>query len=129
MRRHTTQAWVNESSDLEQTPKRDGPRTNMKLRRWFEVILSTLWAGGLPAILAAEAPGLASTATHRTVLGVQGTQFTLNGRPTFLYGLSYYGALGVSQEFILQDLAELERYRFNWIRVWANWTAFGHNIS
>ena len=29
-----------------------------------------------------------------TVLGIDGTRFTLNGKPTFLLGISYYGALG-----------------------------------
>jgi hypothetical protein len=30
-------------------------------------------------------------------LGIQGIQFTLNGKPTFLIGMSYYGALGASE--------------------------------
>src|SRR5665647_640014 len=40
-----------------------------------------------------------------TELGIKGTQFTINGTPTFLYGISYYGGLGASEEFILKDLA------------------------
>ena len=39
-----------------------------------------------------------------TELGINGTQFTLNGTPTFLYGISYYGALGAPEEFIRRDL-------------------------
>jgi hypothetical protein len=64
-----------------------------------------------------------------TELGVQGTQFTLNGTPTFLLGISDYGALGASDEFIRQDLDDMQRYGFNWIRVWATWAAFGNDVS
>src|SRR5207302_2392091 len=61
----------------------------------------------------------------RTVLAIKDTRFTINGRPTFLYGISYYGALGASEDFIGRDLDDMQRYGFNWIRVWANWRAFG----
>jgi hypothetical protein len=70
-----------------------------------------------------------SEAASRTVLGVQGTQFTLNGEPAFLYGISYYGALAASEDFMRQDLADMKRFGFNWIRVWANWGAFSNNVS
>jgi len=40
------------------------------------------------------------TAMAATTLGVRETQFTLNGEPTFLLGLSYYGALGASEDFV-----------------------------
>jgi len=59
-----------------------------------------------------------------TVLSVDGTRFTLNGKPTFLYGISYYGGLDASDESIRRDLDDMQRYGFNWIRVWANWRAF-----
>lgn len=62
-------------------------------------------------------------------LGIQGSQFTLNGRPLFLLGISYYGALGASEEFIKRDLDDMQRYGFNWIRVWATWDAFGNDVS
>jgi hypothetical protein len=65
----------------------------------------------------------ASAAT--TVLGISGTRFTLNDKPVFLYGISYYGALAAPEEFIRRDLDDMQRSRFNWLRVWANWRGFG----
>jgi CubicO group peptidase (beta-lactamase class C family) len=64
-----------------------------------------------------------------TILGVAGTRFTLNGRPTFLYGISYYGALGAREDFIRRDLDDMQKSGFNWIRVWANWLAFGADAA
>ena len=64
-----------------------------------------------------------------TELGIKGTQFTINGTPTFLYGISYYGALGASEEFILRDLTDMKKYGFNWIRVWVNWNVYNYNVS
>ena len=69
-----------------------------------------------------------SPASH-TRLAIQGTQFTLNDKPTFLYGISYYGALGASEEFIQRDLDDMQRHGFNWIRVWATWAAFTNNVA
>jgi len=63
------------------------------------------------------------------VLGLKDAQFTVDGKPTFLYGISYYGALGAPEEFIRRDLADMKRSGFNWIRVWANWRAFGANAA
>ena len=54
----------------------------------------------------------------RTVLSTQDSQFTLNGKPAFLYGISYYGALGASEETVRRDLADMKRHGFNWLRVW-----------
>ncbi len=68
-------------------------------------------------------------ASPATELGIKGTQFTINGMPAFLYGISYYGALGTSEEFILKDLADMKKYGFNWIRVWANWQWFNSDVS
>ncbi len=64
-----------------------------------------------------------------TELGVRGHQFTINGEPKFLIGVSYYGALGSTEERMLADLEDIQRYGFNWIRVWATWNAFEQNIS
>lgn len=64
-----------------------------------------------------------------TVLGIEGTQFTLNGKPTFLLGISYYGALGAPTESVRRDLDDLQRHGFNWLRVWATWGAFDHDVS
>ena len=38
-------------------------------------------------------PNSNSTGRTNTVLGIEGSRFTLNGRPTFLLGLSYFAAL------------------------------------
>jgi len=64
-----------------------------------------------------------------TVLGIKDTRFTLNGQPTFLLGISYYGALGASEAFTRRDLDDLQRHGFNWLRVWATWGAFDHDVS
>jgi hypothetical protein len=68
-------------------------------------------------------------ATAGTVLGVRDTRFTLDGQPTFLLGLSYYGALGAPEEFVRRDLDDLKRHGFNWLRVWATWGAFDRDVS
>lgn len=74
-------------------------------------------------------PGDDGDACGRTVLGVKGTQFTVNGQASFLLGASYYGGLGAPEHFVRQDLSDLKRDGFNWIRVWANWGASENNVS
>jgi hypothetical protein len=64
-----------------------------------------------------------------TTLGIEGTRFTLNGRPTFLLGASYYAGLGASDVALRRDLDDLTRLGFNWVRVWATWDSFGHDVS
>jgi hypothetical protein len=64
-----------------------------------------------------------------TRLGVKRTAFTLNGKPTFLYGISYYGGLGASEETLKRDLTDIKKQGFNWIRVWATWAAFENDVS
>lgn len=64
-----------------------------------------------------------------TRLQVHGTRFAINGRPAFLLGTSYYGALGAAEETIRQDLDDMQRRGFNWIRVWATWSAAGSDVS
>jgi hypothetical protein len=68
-------------------------------------------------------------ASSAAELGISGSSFTLDGRPTFLLGASYYGALGASEDFVSRDLDELRRHGFNWIRVWATWAAFTNDVS
>src|SRR5215207_6811999 len=80
----------------------------------------------LPGRAAAEER---SVVPVHTSLGIEGTRFTLNGRPTFLLGISYYAGLGASEEFIRRDLEDLQRLGFNWLRVWATWAAFDHDVS
>ena len=69
------------------------------------------------------------TCAAATELGIEGTRFTLNHRPVFLMGISYYGALGATPENIRLDLDEMKRIGFNWIRVWATWAGFENNVS
>lgn len=64
-----------------------------------------------------------------TELGIKGCEFTVNGAPTFLLGISYYGALGASEEIVRRDLGDMQRYGINWLRVWATWSAFGNDVS
>lgn len=65
----------------------------------------------------------------QTVLGIERTHFTINGQPRFLLGFSYYAGLGASKDFIREDLDDMKRHGFNWLRVWATWDGFNHNIS
>jgi hypothetical protein len=62
-------------------------------------------------------------------LGIDGDRFTIDGQPTFLLGLSYYGGLGATEESIARDLDDAQRHGINWIRVWANWGAFDADVS
>jgi hypothetical protein len=72
---------------------------------------------------------LSSTDQPATILGSQGQRFTINGKPTFLYGISYYGALSAPEDFIERDFDDIQKHGFNWIRVWANWNSFGKDVS
>lgn len=65
----------------------------------------------------------------KTRLGISASAFTINDKPTFLYGISYYGALGAGRRSIRQDLADIKKYKFNWIRVWVNWAGGDTDIS
>jgi hypothetical protein len=68
-------------------------------------------------------------ATADTELGIKDKHFTINGKPTFLLGISYYGALGASEDFILKDLDDMQKFSFNWFRLWATWGAFDNEVS
>ncbi len=70
-----------------------------------------------------------SFAANKTKLGIDRTSFTINNKRTFLYGISYYGALGAPESFIQKDLADIKKNRFNWIRIWSNWPGAGGDIS
>jgi len=78
--------------------------------------------------VAAE-PAAADSTAGSTVLGIDGTRFTLNGKPTFLLGLSYYGGLGATEDFIRRDLDDASRHGFNWLRVWATWGGYDNDVS
>jgi hypothetical protein len=75
--------------------------------------------GALIGILVAQNP----------VLGIDGDTFTLDGKKTFLLGISYYGALGIEDEEIFAgDLDEMKTRGFNWVRVWATWNGYENNV-
>jgi len=84
-------------------------------------------AGCLFAEAAGEPPARENLQAPR--LGVKGSQFTLDDRPVFLLGISYYGALGASQENIRRDLADMKKCGLNWLRLWATWAAFDNDVS
>jgi hypothetical protein len=69
------------------------PQTEAQLRQRF----GGRWDANDPA-----------PAPSQTLLGVEGPGFTLNGRPVFLLGISYYGALGAAEDFIQRDLADVQ---------------------
>ena len=96
----------------------------MTLRRFFRAAGNGALKGVLVMLLLC-----AGVAQGATTLGISDARFTLNGKVTFLYGMSYYGALGASEEFVRRDLDEIQRGGFNWIRVWANWRAFGADAA
>jgi hypothetical protein len=100
----------------------DHPRSQFLLPT---VVLAVLFF----CITATRAAMVSALGDQPTVLGIEGTQFTLNGEPTFLLGISYYGALGASEDSIRSDLDDMERYGFNWLRVWATWDMFDHDVS
>ncbi|MCX5644614.1 MAG: hypothetical protein NTZ17_07995 [Phycisphaerae bacterium] len=64
-----------------------------------------------------------------TTLGIEGTRFTLGGKPVFLLGISYYGGLGAPQDFVRRDLDDMQRQGFNWLRVWATWGQSDQDVS
>lgn len=89
--------------------------TNRTRTNWLTILLMAI---GLPAM-----PARALT------LAVSGANFTLNDQPVFLVGISYYAGLGASVATWKTDLGEMKRYGFNWLRVWATWSAFENDVS
>src|SRR5690349_2376363 len=83
-----------------------------------------LWSASLCFLAAA-----AVLPAHATTLGVRGAAFTLDGRPTFLLGCSYFAGAGAPPERAAADLDRLRAAGFNWVRVWATWDAVGANVS
>lgn len=69
---------------------------------------------------------LGATATE---LGIKDSRFTVNGKTTFLLGISYYGACGAPMTFITKDFDDFKRHGCNWVRIWATWNAFHNDVS
>lgn len=65
----------------------------------------------------------------QTVLGVDGTRFTVSGEPAFLLGISYYGGAAAPSETVREDFRDLADLGVNWVRVWANWASGDENTS
>lgn len=64
-----------------------------------------------------------------TVLGVRNGRFTIDGRPIFLLGCSYFAGLSAPEEFVRRDLDDLRHCGIHCLRIWANWRAFGMDVS
>jgi hypothetical protein len=80
--------------------------------RWKSLLPTVVLAVFFSGITATRGATVFAAGDQPTVLGIEGTQFTLNGKPTFLLGISYYGALDASQDWIRRDLDDMERYGF-----------------
>lgn len=93
---------------------------NTLMNRAVELLMSAVLTSSISAT---------SSSNKGTILGIDKTMFTINGKPTFLFGISYYGALGADEKTIQTDLDTMQRYGFNWIRVWATWAAFENDVS
>jgi len=65
----------------------------------------------------------------QTELGIDGTRFTINGKPAFLLGISYYGGAAAPADTVRQDLDDLAARHINWVRVWATWASGDENTS
>lgn len=83
----------------------------------------------LRVVLLALPVVLLTGTAHAVTLGIGGSQFTLDGKPAFLLGISYYGALSAPKQFIREDLDDLSAGGWNWIRVWATWRAGNVDVS
>jgi len=87
------------------------------------MLIKIVAAGLLIAMM--STPSLAAT------LGItkDGRFFTVDGRPTYLNGISYYSALSLADpNQVRADLNDMAADGFNWIRVWAHWNSEGDDI-
>ncbi|MGD9496310.1 MAG: cellulase family glycosylhydrolase [Armatimonadota bacterium] len=75
-------------------------------------------------IVALIGAALTTSPTWAVELGVDGTHFTLDGEPTFLLGVSYYGGCARTPELMARDLDDLRARGINWVRVWATWDMY-----
>jgi len=69
--------------------------------------------------------GTSGSAAYAVTLGISpdGRFFTLDGVPTYLNGVSYYGAQTITTaSYRTSDLDDMVADGFNWIRVWGYWT-------
>lgn len=100
----------------------------MRVRILQGVVVVLFAASGFgPRFPAADAAPAGTVG--QTALGIEGTQFTVDGRTTFLLGFSYFAALGAPEGSIRKDLTAFKSRGFNWLRVWATWEVSGEDIS
>ncbi len=83
-----------------------------RLPTWIRIGVMGLASAVVREHRSPAATGPKGQTENRTVLGIQGTRFTLNGKPTFLLGISYYGGLGAPEGFLRRDLDDLQRHGF-----------------
>ncbi len=100
----------------------------MKMHHLFLVSVGILASLGRTSSAGENVPS-PSKSQSGTTLGIEGTRFTVNGRPAFLLGISYYGGLGAPRDFLRQDLDDVQRHGFNWLRVWATWGSGEQDVS
>ncbi len=79
--------------------------------------------------------GVLCSSAHAVTIGISadGRYFTIDGVPTYLNGVSYYGATSITTaSFRTSDLDDMVADGFNWIRVWGHWqwpTGTGEDVS
>ena len=62
------------------------------------ILPAVVFAVVLSSITATVAAEVSAPDDRPTALKIEGTHFTLNGKPTFLLGVSYYAALSAPEE-------------------------------
>jgi beta-glucanase (GH16 family) len=98
----------------------------MRIRRSLSALSGIILSLGLSL---ATRGAVATHTVGATTLGIEDASFTVNGRRTFLLGISYYGGLGAPEESLRRDLDDIQKYGFNWLRVWATWGLLDADIS
>jgi hypothetical protein len=92
-------------------------------------LLALLLIAAVALAFDASAAAKDAVSDGHTVLGIADAHFTLNEKPTFLLGISYYAGLGAPEDFIRRDLDDLQHDGFNWLRVFVTWGPFEHDDS
>src|SRR5262245_46901908 len=95
--------------------------------RWTIFVLAVIVAPGLFGI--GSTRSLSAQERVDAVFGSREDRFTINGKATFLLGISYYAGLGAPETILREDLDRIQRLGFNWVRVWATWAGFDRDVS
>src|SRR5947209_4431480 len=94
--------------------RRSAERRVPEMSRWLKLTTMLFCALSLASAHAAEETGPPR-------VGVSGDRFTLNGRKTFLLGVSYFDARSWHES----DLVGLSQRGFNLVRCWLDWDGNG----